>query len=179
MTESSNDEAAAHYEGIFSGVEPVAGAATAARDVEGAPPAGAPENPKGTSEDSTTGRLGDLSVAEEVAPATADGIPRGTTRGNGNGTGVADGMSTQPPPAKRHKPTTATATATSETAVAGSAAAAAGDVAGRMGEQELREQLAKQNRLVVEMAKELEAFRREREGSAVLPVGDPADKSTR
>lgn len=185
LNETTTDTA--NYEGIFSGMEPVGAAAagptagaTAAKDVVGSPPAGAPENLKGGSTDSTAGRLGGLSMLEEVAPAAATAASSSPKSSRGGGDGAADALSTRPPPAKRHKPTRATAaTATAE---AGAVSVAAG------GEKELREQLAKQNRLLADMARELEAFRKERsaggsvamnvrdvdgtagEGSAILPV---------
>lgn len=165
LNETTNDTAS--YEGIFSGVEPVAGGAapTAPKDAIGAPPAGAPENLKGGSTDSTAGRIGGLSMAgeEEVAPATAAGsVPNGNGAGSGSAAAAAaDSLSTQPPPAKRLKP---------------ARAAAAVEIAATAGERELREQLSNQNRLLAEMAKELEELRRERTavaagGSAALNGG--------
>lgn len=181
-------EDTANYEGsILSGFQPAAeGAEPAAKDVEGAPPASAPETMKGGSTDSTTGRIGGLSMTEEVAPAATNDV----AIGNGNGSGAAGSLSTQSPPAKRFKP--ARAAAAVEIAATVTAAA---------GEKELRETLAKQNRLLADMAKELESLRRERslagegvgvamnggggggagvgtagEGSAVLPVSRDATR---
>lgn len=125
-------------------------------------PAVAPKSVTGSSEDSTTGLFGEMSVSARDASADGTAAPEGASPNSvGGGGRRTDGGMVSVPPAKRHR----SAAAAEVGGSVGDSAGAEGAVI--MGETELREQLTRQNRLLAEMAKELEGLRKERSGGAV------------
>lgn len=164
----------------------VGGGATSPATAVTDAPAVAPKSVTGSSADSTTGLFGEMSVSAGEGSADGTAAPDGASPnspGGGGGGRRSDGGMVSEPPAKRHRSTAAAAVEGVGWSIGDSVGA---EGVGGMGETELREQLARQNRLLAEMAKELEGLRRERgrgavgngggsvggvgEGSAVLPV---------